>query len=87
MVSLEYEHQDKELFYSPSLSQIRNSLSTGRYRFDYAKLSYRSDFRKYFGWMTGVQYGSFFNGTRLETSLNLTYRVQPWGNFCLEFRL
>lgn len=60
-------------------------LPPDHYTFGYITAQYISDTRKFFNWQAGFQYGGFYNGKRLETSLTLRYRVQPWGNFGLNF--
>lgn len=60
-------------------------LPPGHYKFDYISAQFLSDSRKFFSWQAGFQYGGFYNGKRLETSLNIRYRIQPWGNFGLNF--
>ena len=83
-LTLEYQHEDHELLYPFDFTD-GEPLPVGRYNFDYIRADYISDARKYFSWIAGLQYGTFFNGDRLETLLGLRYRVQPWGNFGLNF--
>jgi hypothetical protein len=33
----------------------------------------------------GLTYGGFYNGTIFQSSLSVTWRAQPWGNFTLNF--
>jgi len=51
------------------------------YDFQNISVEYQSNNRKTFNFTAGLLYGGFYNGTRLETSLELNYRRQPWGNF------
>ncbi|MEM9723133.1 MAG: DUF5916 domain-containing protein, partial [Bacteroidota bacterium] len=81
---LEYTHEEKNLLFPFDFTD-GEPLPAGRYSFDYAEIGYQSDRRAYFAWAGGLQYGSFYNGTRLQTTLELAYRVQPWGNFGLNF--
>lgn len=60
-------------------------LPTGRYTYDYFSINYRTDQRKLFSLQAGIEMGGFYNGDRTQYSLNLRYRVQPWGNFGLNF--
>ena len=32
-----------------------------------------------------MEYGQFFNGTRLNTSSTINFRTQPWGNFGITY--
>ncbi len=81
---IEYTHESKRLLF-PFEFTDGEPLPAGDYNFDYASLGYQSDRRKYFTWAAGIQYGNFFNGTRMETLLELAYRIQPWGNFGVNF--
>lgn len=60
-------------------------LPTGKYTYDYFSINYRTDQRKLFSLQAGIEMGGFYNGDRTQYSLNLRYRVQPWGNFGLNF--
>lgn len=60
-------------------------LPTGKYTYDYFSINYRTDQRKLFSLQAGIEMGGFYNGERTQYSLNLRYRVQPWGNFGLNF--
>ena len=55
------------------------------YEYDYVTVQYRSDRRRLLSMEAGLQLGNFYNGKRTEYSLDLQYRVQPWGNFGLKF--
>ncbi len=83
-LSLLFTHEDQQLLFPFDFTE-EEPLQAGRYGFDYASIRYRSDHRKFLSFRAGGQYGSFYNGTRWETSLNLSYRVQPWGNFGVNF--
>lgn len=58
-------------------------LPSGKYHYNFAELSYRSDNRKKIVFEAGVQSGGFFNGRRNQAKLGLDYRVQPWGVFSI----
>lgn len=60
-------------------------LPTGKYTYNYFSVNYRTDQRKLFSLQAGIEMGGFYNGDRTQYSLNLRYRVQPWGNFGLNF--
>lgn len=60
-------------------------LPIGKYTYDYFSINYRTDQRKLFSLSAGIEMGGFYNGDRTQYSLNLRYRVQPWGNFGLNF--
>lgn len=83
-ISLEYRSLQNELLFPFDFTDDE-PLPAGRYRHGYGSAEYKSDVRKFFSWQGGLEYGSFFSGTRIGTSLNLRYRVQPWGNFGINF--
>ena len=58
-------------------------LPSGFYKYNFGEIRYESDQRDLFGFSSSALYGGFYNGTRLQTRLNLKYRVQPWGNFAV----
>lgn len=58
-------------------------LPAGIYNYNSGEIGYESDQRDLFGFGSRVLYGGFYNGNRLQTQLNLKYRVQPWGNFAV----
>ncbi|MFO7670110.1 MAG: DUF5916 domain-containing protein [Bacteroidales bacterium] len=49
-----------------------------------AALSYHSNERQLFTYMVSGRYGGYFNGTRLNLSTDLNYRVQPYGSLSME---
>ena len=55
------------------------------YHFDNGNISYSTDNRREVKLTTRFNYGGFYNGTRAELSLDLNYRIQPWGNFSVKF--
>lgn len=63
----------------------KEPLPAGKYQFNYLGVTYKSDRRKRLEVETGFEYGGFYNGTRVKYGLNLMYRVQPWGNFAINF--
>jgi hypothetical protein len=58
-------------------------LPVALYAYNNARISYSSDVRKRFGYRFSANYGGFYNGTLLQLSAKLNYRIQPWGNFAL----
>lgn len=51
------------------------------YAFGSGRIEYNSDNRKPLSLRTFVQYGNFYNGTRLSYGGGVNFRAQPWGNF------
>lgn len=60
-------------------------LPKNKYQYTFYKLRYNSDGRKKFVFGAGVADGNFYNGTLRQFTASIKYRVQPWGNFSVEF--
>ncbi len=58
-------------------------LPPGFYDYNFGSIAYSSDRRKNVVFGMGMEYGGFYNGTRSQYSLDLTYRIMPWGVFSL----
>ncbi len=56
-------------------------LPAGTYNYNTAALFYSTDNRKKIILETGIQFGGFYNGKRGQATLNIEYRLQPWGIF------
>jgi len=61
------------------------TLDAGRYQFNYGSLKWSSNFLKPFAWSITAEHGGYFNGTRTTIGGSVKYRLQPWGNFGLDF--
>lgn len=60
-------------------------LPTEEYLYSYGRISFTRDQRKLFSFNSGALYGGFYNGTRAQLMAGIKYRVQPWGNFAVNF--
>lgn len=61
-----------------------DSLAAGsRHNWTDAGLIFSSDTRKLFNYVVSGKYGGYFNGTRLNLSGELNYRVQPYGSLAM----
>ncbi|MCH8331408.1 MAG: hypothetical protein IH946_08515, partial [Bacteroidetes bacterium] len=60
-------------------------LPVGTYEYFNSSLVYNSNTANRFSFQAFLDYGSFFNGTNLSFGATLRYRVQPWGNFSMDF--
>ncbi|MGI9545498.1 MAG: DUF5916 domain-containing protein, partial [Cyclobacteriaceae bacterium] len=81
---LELNHEDANLLFPFGFTDSE-PLPADDYHFNYMSAEYKSDRRKRFEFEARFQYGGFYNGTRVQYALNLKYRVQPWGNFGINF--
>lgn len=58
-----------------------------RYDYNTGIVRYSSDSRKRFSYSAEVNYGTFYSGTRLFSSIDFNYRRQPWGNIGMRYVL
>jgi hypothetical protein len=72
-------------YYTRFTDDTYQPLPPDEYSYMQADLRYGSDTRKKFVYGGSVRYGGFYNGTLFQTALSVTWRVQPWGNFSLQF--
>ncbi len=73
------------MFPTALLGDSFSPLPLDSYAFATFNTNYESDNRKQFVYSIRSSYGSFFNGTRLNTSASAKLRFQPWGNFGLTY--
>jgi hypothetical protein len=63
----------------------QNPIPSGNYYYDNITVSYTSSsIKRLFGNAT-IDYGTFYNGTKLSYSGEIDFRKQPWGIFALSF--
>lgn len=60
-------------------------LPATNYSFSDQWVFYQTDVRKVIGTEVMVRYGDFYNGNRLNLNTGINVRVQPWGNFGLNY--
>ncbi len=77
---LSYSFLHPTLLY-PLVFTDQEPLPSGKYAYQFGNITYSADARKNFTLEAGIQYGGFYNGKRARATLNLDYRVRPWGVF------
>ena len=82
--SLSFTHENQGLLY-PFAFTDEAPLPPGTYNFSHFQLNYNSNATKSFSYFIGYRNGGFYNGDRQEYRVRLKYRMQPWGNFGLNF--
>ncbi len=85
---LKFQAQIREVNLPVPTALIGNDFSplpSENYLFTSYWITYNTDRRKTVNADFRLQYGNFFNGTRLNSSVNLNYRVQPWGSFGINY--
>ena len=55
------------------------------YSYQSARFDYYSDIRRPISWNLGGEAGSFYNGSKYNISGSINKRIQPWGNFGVNF--
>jgi hypothetical protein len=55
------------------------------YEYNSLRLTYQSDLRKEFNYMTVLRLGQYFNGDIYSATGTFTYRIQPYGNIGLAY--
>lgn len=83
-LNLELNHTVVDLLF-PFTFIGEEPLPAGIYRYSQAQVRYQTDQRRLFSLEGGISYGGFYNGTRAQYQLGIKYRVQPWGNFSVNF--
>jgi hypothetical protein len=76
---------DVNLPFALDLTDNGKPIAQGNYRFTQYTARYASDTRKVFSGEVNAGYGNFYSGTRLEFGGAITYRIQPWGLFAVNF--
>jgi len=69
----------------PTAFTEEDPLPKGTYKYSQFGMEYESDGRKKLIIEAGFKTGGFYNGTLQQYQLELRYRVQPWGNFGINF--
>jgi hypothetical protein len=64
--------------------QLKDSTS---YTYNSVRLTYQSNIRKEFNFMTVLRLGQYFNGNIYSATGTFTYRIQPYGNIGLSYTL
>jgi len=84
-LSFRLDHNDVRALFPFTFTDSEYALPALRYVYRQFNSSYDSDYRKKFYFSAAVRFGGFYSGTLRQYALGMTYRVQPWGNFSLNF--
>jgi hypothetical protein len=71
--------------FDPSRSGLAPLPDSTGYKWRTLEATYTTDFRKPLYFTTTSNYGSYYQGTKLTNSAEVTFRKQPWGIFSLAF--
>lgn len=82
--SVGVSNSDVRLLFPTSFTDD-SPLPTGTYKYTNYNIGYESDGRKKLSFNTGIAAGKFYNGDYQQYTASVNYRVQPWGNFSINF--
>ncbi len=81
-----FDERYTRLIYDTDITFTDNPLLTsGNYHYRNFTFRYQTDQRKAFNANLNFDYGSYYIGHKLTYQGELSYRVQPWGNFSLTY--
>jgi len=80
-----FQYNNTNAVFPFSFTESKFPLPKGQYLYNQLSISYDSDLRKKFMYSLSYSTGGFYNGTLNQYKIALKYRVQPWGNFGLNF--
>lgn len=82
--SASIKHNMVKLFFDQDITFTNNTLlDAGIYYFNNFSLDYNTDQRKTFNLYFYFDYGQYFNGQKITSSIDINFRKQPWGIFAL----
>ena len=83
-LTVSYNNTQRELLYPFDFAD-GDPLPAGTYWYNSLEAEYETDQRKVLWFNLGLNYGGFYNGTIETYTVGARYRVQPWGNFGVNF--
>jgi len=85
-VSARIENNEVNLQYPFSFVSAGEPLPAGKYSYSSVSLDFESDNRRLFQYEMSTRLGDFYNGTLNRFTVGANYRVQPWGNFGVQYQ-
>ena len=79
------DHQITNLPFAFNWDDENALLAAQYYNYTYGTIQYNSDIRKKWSWNIRATAGGFYDGSRIGAQGGMTFRVQPWGKFSLNF--
>jgi hypothetical protein len=83
-IRFRFDYQDVRLLFYTSFTD-KDPLPPGQYKFTQFNATYDSDNRKAFSYSGSIRAGKFYNADYQQYRASINYRVQPWGNFSINF--
>lgn len=86
-IGLEYKMNFTHLYFPIDVTGTgKTPLPVGGYTYNSVEAGFSTNRRKLFSMSGFFSAGDFFNGKRVSYGGGISYRVQPWGNFSLDYR-
>jgi hypothetical protein len=85
-LEVNYNEMFTKLFFDTDVTFTdQAAISKGNYNYRSGRIFYRTDRRKRLNGSASVEFGSYYSGQKLTSSLALNYRAQPWGIFTIQY--
>ncbi len=85
-LEVNYNERFTKLFFDTDVTFTDQAkISKGGYDYRSGRVFYKTDVRKRFNGSASVEYGSYYSGQKLTSSLTANYRAQPWGIFSIQY--
>ena len=85
-LEVNYNEMFTKLFFDTDVTFTDTAaISKGNYNYRSGRIFYRTDRRKRLNGSASVEFGSYYSGQKLTSSLALNYRAQPWGIFTIQY--
>jgi hypothetical protein len=85
-IAVRLTNDEVELQFPFSFVSDGEPLPADRYNYSSINFEYNSDGRKLFQYELSTRVGELYNGTIQQFMLGANYRVQPWGNFGIQYQ-
>lgn len=82
-----YYFEMVQLPFPTEIIDSENALPAAEYNYNGFFAQYRTSPNKNLSGRVYGSYGSFFNGSKLTTGTEIYFRMQPWGNFSINYQL
>lgn len=86
-IGVSIQNRAVELQVPANLIGGEEPLPAEKYTFSSVGVNYSSNNLNPFVYRTSVNYGGFYSGTRIRISQGISYRIQPWGTFGINYEL
>lgn len=85
---LEFDYTEwfTKLYYNTDVTFTdQAAINKGKYDYRTGRVFYKTNVRKRLNASGSVEYGSYFSGRKMTSSVTVNYRAQPWGIFTIQY--